>query len=167
MGQPLHVPIDLVVAGTLYAQNMVIPAASVGDSQIPANAGIEASKLMHQHRAVYAQGSSSTTAAADTKVLFTVYGTSGTIIAFRAGAVVPNVGAATCTVDLRKNGTTVLSAVITLNSSQTARQLVSGAVTTTAVASGDVLEVVVTATAGGGTLAQGLFASLTVNELPQ
>jgi len=167
MGTPLNIPTDVVISGTLYAQNMVIPAASVGNSQIPAAAAIDASKVMHQHRAVYTQGSSSTTAAADTKVIFTVYGTSGTIIAFRAGAVVPNVGAATCTVDLRKNGTTVLSAVITLNNTQTARQLVSGAVTTTAVASGDVLEVVVTATAGGGTLAQGLFASVTVNELPQ
>jgi hypothetical protein len=39
----------------------------------------------------------------------------GTVVAFVAGAVVPNVGAATVTVNLLKNGTTVLSAVVTLN----------------------------------------------------
>jgi hypothetical protein len=69
------------------------------------------------------------------------------------------------TVDLRKNGTTVLSAVITLNNANTARVAVAGALSVTTLVAGDVLEVV-TATAGGGTLATGVFAIVTVNEMP-
>jgi hypothetical protein len=96
---------------------------------------------------------------------FFVHGASATINSFKAGSVTACVGAATITVDLKKNGTSVLSAPITLNSSSTAYVVQSGTVTTTSLVAGDVLEVVVTATAGGGTLGNGVFAVAQVDEL--
>jgi hypothetical protein len=157
---------DLQIQGSLYVQGgFTPPANSIVDASVAASAAVAATKLQHQHRAIYAQGSS-TTAAAATQVIFAVFGATGTVVNFEAGAVVPNVGAATCTVDLKKNGTSILGAAISLSSSQTARQLVAATISNTALVAGDVLEVVVTATAGGGTLAQGLFATLTVNEMP-
>jgi hypothetical protein len=89
-----------------------------------------------------------------------IYGVSGTLLSFKAGSIVANIGAATVTLDLKKNGVTALSAVITLNNANTARVAVSGTLSVTTLAAGDVLEVVATATAGGGTLATGVFAEL-------
>jgi hypothetical protein len=159
-------PEDLNVQGTLTCKNINLPAASVGDAEIESAAKINASKLNHAHRVIYAQGSSSNAAAA-TQVVHVVVGAAGTVQAVKAGAVVPAVGAATATVDVRKNGTTILTSPITLNNSQTARQQVSGAVSVTSLVAGDVLEIVTTATAGGGTLAQGLFAAIDIFEEAQ
>lgn len=140
---------------------MTIPAGAISSSNIASP--LDADKLTHAHRAVYAQGSA-VSAAAATQVIYVVVGATGTIEAVKAGAVVPAVGAATATVDIKKNGTTILSAPISLSSAQTARQLVSGTISDDDVVAGDVLEIVVTATAGGGTLAQGLFAMVDIFE---
>jgi hypothetical protein len=156
---------NLQVNGQLSASQMIYPNGSIFDAAVNAAAAIQATKLQHQHRAMFAQGSS-TTATAATQVVHSVYGASGSVIAFRAGCVVPCVGAATITVDLKKNGTSILSAPISLSSSQAARQLVAGTVTTPSLTQNDVLEVVITATAGGGTIGQGLFVETTVNEMP-
>lgn len=156
-------PSDVLIQGTLTPTTINLPASSVTNTAVAAAAGISASKLQHAHRAVLAQGSASN-AAAQTQVLHVVVGATGTVQAVKAGAVVPAVGAATATVDIKKNGTTILSAPISLSSAQTARQLVSGTITVPAVAVGDVLEIVITATAGGGTLAQGLFAAVDIFE---
>ncbi|SRR6266849_5637342 len=162
---------NLYVAGNISSQTMTIPAASVGDGQVqtasPASGSIQATKLQHQWEDVYAQGSSSTTAAADQKTLHVVRGTTGVVVDYRAGCVVPCVGNATITVDLWKNGVTILSSTISLSSSQTARQTVlAGGFTSTTLAAGDVLEVKITVNAGTGTLGQGLFAMLCIREDP-
>lgn len=154
---------DVLINGTLtVVTDLNAPASSITNAAIDSAAGIEATKLEHQYQPVYAQGSG-TTAAAATETLYVAYG-AGTLIAFRAGSVVANVGAATCTVDLKKNGTTMLSAVITLDSANTARVVEAATLSVTSIAAGDVLEVVVTASAGGGTLATGLFCQAIIRE---
>lgn len=131
---------------------------------LPANAAVETSKLQHRHQKCYSQ-EIATTAADEGRVLHVVSGTSGTIKSFKAGCVVPNIGDSTVAFDLKKNGVSVLSGVVTLTASHAAYELVAGAFSSTSVAAGDVLSVVIDATIGTGTLGKGAFAELVVDEL--
>lgn len=158
------IPTDLFVNGRIRATSMTVPTSTITDASVQSGAAIDAAKLQHQHRAPYNQPN--TTATAETRVIYRCYGTTATLLAFHAGSIVANAGAATITVDLRKNGTTVLSGVITLDNTNTARVAEAGSVSVTALVAGDVLEVVTTATAGGGTIGTGLFAFATINEMP-
>ena len=152
----------LRVRGQLFADEMSLPANSVGDLEVGSSSPITADKLIHQYAPTFAQAN--TTAASETRVIHVARGP-GTIVGFRAGSIVACAGAATITADLRKNGTTVLSAVITLDNANTARVVENGTLSgTPTVVNGDVLEVVIVATAGGGTLGTGLFAQAIIRE---
>ena len=140
-----------------------LPTAGIENKHVAADANVDPTKLQHQHRAVYEQ-ESDTSAASETRVIHVVHGTTGTLKAIKAGCVVANIGAATITVDLLKNGVSVLTAAITLDSGQSAYQLVAGTIDTTALAVGDVLEIDITATAGGGTLGKGVFCYVDLHE---
>jgi hypothetical protein len=153
---------DTYVNGNLAAQTVTLPASAVTNASVVALAGISASKLQHQHRQVYSQPN--TTATAVTQVIHHVVGATGTVQAFSAGSIAIAVGAATVTVDLKKNGSTMLTGVITLDSANTAYVAEAGTLAGTSVVAGDVLTIVTTATAGGGTIATGLFVSVTINE---
>jgi hypothetical protein len=156
---------DLFVAGTLTARSFSPPALSVGNAAVAsaaAGAGISDLKLEHQHHFAYAQAN--TTAVTITIPVKAVYGTVGALISLKAGTIVACIGAATITVDLKKNGTTMLTAPITLNSSNTARVMAAATISVTAMAAGDFLELVITATAGGGTIGTGLLVQGVVTE---
>lgn len=153
---------DLYVAGALSAASLAVPAGAVGNAAIAPAAAIAATKLQHRNRPVYAQPN--TAAADETRVIYHVRGATATIVAFAAGSIAKAVGDATCTVDLKKNGTTVLSAPITLDSANTNRVVEAGTLSVTSLVAGDVLEVVIDGTIGTGTLPTGVFCSLTVDE---
>lgn len=153
---------DLRVRGTLQADYFTPPASSVGDTQINSADPISADKLKHQYLPGHSQPN--TTATTETRVIH-VARAAGTIEGFRAGSIAACSGAATITFDLKKNGTTVLSSVITLDNANTARVIEAGTLSgSPTVAAGDVLEVVITATAGGGTLGTGAFCQAIVRE---
>ena len=156
---------DLEVSRHFNARTITLPASTVTDASVLAAANIAASKLEHQYQPLYAQASA-TTAAAATVAIWRVFGETGSVVAVEAGLVSPNVGAAACTVDIKKNGTTILTGTIPLTSAEIARQSVAGTLNLSAAAlvDGDMLEVVTTATAGGGTLGTGLFVSLKIRE---
>jgi len=166
MGAPTRLEGDLYVNGNLSSKTATPAASSITNASIIAAAGIDATKVDHQHRLVFHQPN--TTATAETRVIYHCYGATGSVIAIYAGSIAIAVGAATVTVDLKKNGSSILTGVITLNSSNTARVAVAGTLTgSTSLVAGDVLEVVTTATAGGGTIPTGLFVAITVNEKAQ
>jgi hypothetical protein len=154
---------DVYVTGNISSQTLTIPAGTVKNADVSASAGIDATKLKHQHHINYSQDSAEE-AAADERVVHTVYGTSGTIVAVQAGMVAAHAGNATATVDLHVNGSSVLSAAITLSSSQSAYELVSGTIADDSLSADDVLEIVVAANAGTGTLGDGVFASVVIRE---
>jgi hypothetical protein len=164
MSEFVRFPGDIYVAGNISSKTLSVPAGAVTDAAIQAGAGIAATKLQQQHRLDYSQPN--TTATSETRIIYACRGASGTIIDFRAGSIGVAVGAATVTVDLRKNGTTVLTGVITLDTGNVARVAEVGTLSVTTLVAGDVLEVVLTATAGGGTLPTGVFVSATVHEDP-
>lgn len=140
---------NIIAEGT-----MTLPANSVNDTSVRADAAIDAGKLDHRHRPTYAQPN---TAAADETKAIHVAKATGVLNSFQAGSIVKAVGDATCTVDLKKNGVSVLSAVITLNSSNTNRVSVAGTITTSDYVAGDLFEVVIDGTIGTGTLPTGVY----------
>lgn len=152
---------DLHVGGHLSANSQTIGAGAVSNTSVAAGAGISASKLEHQYRKELTQPN--TAATSETRVIHVARG-SGTIIKFSAGSIAIAVGAATVTVDLKKNGASILSGVITLDTGNTVYVPENGTVSNTAVAAGDVFTVTTVATAGGGTLPTGVFASLDLSE---
>ena len=146
---------------TLQAKTLIPSAGCVGNSHIPAAAGIAASKLEHKHRKSYEQ---SGTVAAATVPLHVVQGATGLIVSFKAGTIAPCTGNAVITVDLKKAGVSILTAVITLDNANTARVLESGTLSSTALVAGDFLEVVVAVNAGTGALGTGLCVQIELNE---
>jgi len=153
---------DVYVAGSLIpVGGITLPSSSVTNTSVQAGADILASKLEHQHEIVFSQDIG-VDCASQAKVVHVVYGTSGTIVAFKAGAVTVAGATTTVAVDLKKNGTTCLSSTITLNNTQTAYQLVTGTLSVTTLTAGDVLSVHFTLT--GSNKPQGVFATLVLTE---
>ena len=64
--------------GTVTFLDAKLNDGAIEDDHVAANAAIKASKLEHQHRAIYAQESDTTTVA-ETRVVHIVKGTSGTL----------------------------------------------------------------------------------------
>ena len=166
LSQPVMIPGDLLVQGAINAQAISLPDNSVYDRHILAGANIAATKLQQSPRVTYSQDLGQTAQAAE-EVLHFVYGSVGTLVRFCAGMVTPCSGDATVTVDLRKNGTSVLQSPITLDSSQSGYETVNAIFSTTSVAAGDVLSIHISVNAGTGSLGSGLFGYLTLHEAAQ
>jgi hypothetical protein len=161
-------PTDLAVTGNLTVQgattltSLNVANADVSNARVIPAAGISASKLQHQHWKTYAQPGGSTTATQR----FTIHvgtGTAGTVLGFIAGQIVASLTTATVSVDLKKNGTSILSAPIALGTTA-AYVTLAATISSAAYVAGDVFEVVVTASASGGTLGEGVFAQMLATE---
>lgn len=163
MATPTRMEGDVHVAGHLSANTMDIPAGTIVNADVGGSADIDATKLEHQFQKNYSQATDANVVAAE-KIIHTVYGTTGTIVAFEAGIVTIPDGDRACTVDLHKNGTTVLSAVITLDSGNTTYVVEGGTISSASLADGDVLEVVIAISGSSGTNPQGVFANCVIRE---
>ena len=152
---------DWHVNGHLSGNTMSVANGSVSNASVAATASIASSKLNHVFRAPYAQPNTAGTS--ETRVVHVCRG-AGTLLSFVAGSIAAATGDATVTLDLRKNGTTVLSAVITLDSGNSNRVVEAATLVDTTLAAGDVLEVVTVATIGTGTLPTGVFAAANLTE---
>jgi hypothetical protein len=155
---------DVYVNGSLVARTFTAPTSSVSNNSIEASAGVEASKLQHQHQITHKLTSHNTDAGVTREVLHRVKGATGTIIEFGVGATQAAGASSSVVVQLRKNGTTILSTAITLDSTTAAFTLdTASTYTSTALVAQDVLEVDVQ-TVSGAALPKGLFACLTIRE---
>lgn len=143
--------------GQLVCWNLLPNAGCIRNVHVAGDAALAAPKLQHAHRATYAQ-ESATAAADETRVVHIVHGAHGLLKALKAGCVDPCTGDAAITVDLLKNGASILDAAISLTSAQAAYALVAGTIDTEAVVAGDVLEIAVDGTIGTGALGKGVFA---------
>jgi hypothetical protein len=153
---------DLYYAGAVKFKDITVNAGAITDTSIKTNAGIAASKLQHEHRIHYSQPN--TTATSEAKAVYRCRGATGTILNIEAGSIGACAGSATITVDVKKNGTTVLASAIVLDSGNVAYTAESGSVSVEDMVAGDVLTVHATAAAGSGTLGTGLYVSISVNE---
>lgn len=145
-----------------FGSTITLPSGSIGNSQIASSAAIDATKLQHQYAKQFAQVHG-TAATAERRVIHRAKG-AGTLTEFKAGPVVAATGDSTVTVDLRKNGTTVLSGTISITSGTAAFAVVTGSISSASYSAGDVFEVVQTVSAGTGTLPQGVFAEAVFRE---
>lgn len=152
---------DVSILGNLTARTFTPPALSVSNAAIAAAAGIAATKIQKPRLIEYGQ---SGTAASATIPIYVCNGATATIVSLKAGSIGLNVGDSTVTVDLKKNGASILSAVITLNASNVARVLEAATLASTSLVADDFLELVIVPTVGTGTLATGLFVQLEIHE---
>ena len=129
-------------AGTLEGRTLIPSSGCVANSHVKADAKIDSEKLEHQHRSCYSQGSK-ITVECEERVIHVVNGLTGSIEAFTAGVVVACTGTATIDVDLLKNGTSILTAVIAIDSGDAAYTPVAGVIATAGIVVGDVLEVTI------------------------
>lgn len=140
--------------GNLRIQNLV-------NADVASDAEVGAEKLDHQYQPCYAQ---SGTAAAATLAMHVVQGATAVLHAVKVGSIVAAIGDSTVTVDIKKNGTTVLSGTVQLDNANTAYVVESGSLSVTTAVAGDVYTAVVTVSAGTGTLPTGLFIELKIRE---
>lgn len=142
------------VEGNIHVTNIV-------DADVKSDAAIGAAKLDHQYQPHYSQ---SGTAAAATVVLHVVQEATAVLHAVKCGSIVAAVGDSTVTIDIKKNGTTVLSATVQLDNANTAYIVESGTISVSTAVVGDVYTAVITVSAGTGTLPTGLFIGLKIRE---
>jgi hypothetical protein len=166
MAEPFQFPqgVPVYVKDTLYTPAIVVNGGSgawLENGDVSSAAAIVGSKLNHYYSQDYAQAN---TAAVDATIVIHVAKAAGTLLNFDAGSIAIAVGDATCTFDLKKNGTTVLSGVITLDSSNTNYVAEAATLSVTAYVSGDVFTVVVDGTIGTGTLPTGVFCQARFHE---
>lgn len=161
---------DLIVTGNISAKTMTPAANSVNDAsvQTPSSGSnaVSALKIQSMPRIRYAQPN--TTATTETRVLHRVYGGTAKVSAFHIGSIGATVGSDTVTADLQKNGTTILTGVVTLTSATAAYGSVSASLAAGALSlvAGDVLTVILTATHSSGTLPTGVFVEAVLIEDP-
>lgn len=155
---------DLTIRGALNVTGVAnLAAGSLSGTALNTSVPAPANAVAHAHRRIYTTGSATTVVSA-TQVIHVCVGATGTVKTVEAGCVVPAIGTDTATVDVKKNGSTILSSTISLTSAQSARQMVAGTISVAALVAGDVLEVIVTPTHSTGTLATGVFAVVDIWE---
>ncbi len=159
--------VDLHVNGRISADYMTLPPGAVVNASLPGTEQLDATKLRHYHYATYEQESGTTTTTGEHTIHVARF--AGNLLQFVVGNVVACIGAATITVDVFKNGATVLSSLITLDNTNTARIVETATIDPAKLAyvAGDWFEIQITATAGGGTLGKGFFAKALFDEQSQ
>lgn len=105
------------------------------------------------------------TASAETKLCY-IAEAAGTIKAVNIAVVTAAVGDSTVTIDVKKNGTSILSSTKEINNTHAAYTPVEATLDSTKVdySDGDCFTIVVTVSAGSGTLPTGLCVQVSTNE---
>ena len=160
---------DLHVDGCLAPDEIDVADGAVEDRHVRPYARIAADKTEHQHPISYWQDDSAAVAS-ETRVLHT-FKEAAELVAVSVVPITPPIGAKQFTVNVKLGNAstgyaTILSAVITVSSSSTARKAISGILATLAAAAGDSLQVVITASGASGTQATGLNVVIWIREQP-
>lgn len=154
---------NMHIGGQLSCETFTPPASCVVNASVSSTAAIGADKLVNRFRRSLTQvhGSAGTTERRPIHIAKFA----GTISGARGAVSVIPIGAATHSIQLKKNGSNILSSALVLDSANVAYTLeeVAG-YTSTSYAAGDYFEVDITATAGGGTLGQGLIFDVQFDE---
>lgn len=154
---------DFYFPGTLtVATGLNFPDGSVDDAAVDASAGIAASKLEHQYCFCLAQPTSDDWVGSG-RVVHVVYGATATALGFRLTCSSPPTSTRTVTADLKVNGVSALTGVVTFTSSFAAYHVVEGTFSDGSWVQGDVISINM-AVSGSGTLPQGAFAELVMTE---
>lgn len=138
-----------------------LPASTVTDAKVAPGAEIASEKLEHRIHALYSD-IIGVDVATSGRVLYVCYSSVGVILKAFAGSVVAAGAATTVTVDIKKNGTTILTTPIVLDNTNTARVVEEGTLSVTSLVENDVLEA--TWTLAGANEPTGFFVGVDVEE---
>lgn len=156
----------LQVNGPLTCKSFNCPAGALQAAAVNDGAQIEATKLVHQHHREYAQPNTAATAAT---VTLHVARHAGQVAELVAGSIAKAVGDSTVTFDLKKNNVSILSSTLVLDNANTNRVAEAATLNPASIdyVAGDWFELVVTVSAGTGTLPTGIAANVVFNERSQ
>lgn len=163
-------PNDVRINGALSAQTVNLPNSSVRKEHVLVAAGIEATKLQHQHALKYAQADGADVVS-ETEAIHH-FRAAGEIVAVEVVPIVaPTGGDKEFTVDVEKGSAgsafaSILTGAVTVDSTSADRTGQAGTISTTTAADGDTLRVVVTASGSTGSQGQGVLVVVTVREDP-
>lgn len=169
MGQSIHDG-DLRVNGAFSAKSINYPAESIGDADIEQDAAIQATKVIHQHAIHYDQAAGADIVA-QTRIVHTFRDDAEIIAVDVVLSTAPTGGNKQLTVDAKLGNqstafASILTGVITVDSSKANREVVAGVVNTTAAVAGDTLEIVVAVSGSTGSQGQGLSVTVWIREAP-
>ena len=176
MASPTVIQGDMFVNGNFQANSQTLPDASVTDIKVkqPTGGGtsmgtdfIDKDKVQQLFSRTLSQAHGFA-ASTERKPIHIARGP-GIVEQVTAQVMVACIGAATIDILLKKNGSTnVLSATLTIDNGDVAFDKVLGTIDPGAdnYVDGDVFDLTVTATAGGGTLGQGLLVQVVFREDP-
>lgn len=154
---------DLHVRGRLTAGTLAVPSAGVGNAQVGTSDPITADKIQLSVNLV--NGTNHGTAVTAVRKVIYQAKADGVIQVFRAGLVVAATGDYTVTVDLYKNGTSIITAIV-LDATNLAFTEETAAGLTAAYVADDVFEMVVTVAGTTGAQGQGLYVNFQAYEDP-
>lgn len=171
--EPMRIPGDVLIGGNLQANTMTLATSSITDANVASAAAISYLKVTHMLLASYAQDSGADVAT-KTNVIYASRAASGAVVFDIAVAIdtAPTGGDKAYTVDVKKSTgggafSSILTGVVTVNSSSTTRSVVVASITgtTCTLAQGDILNVVVTTSGSTGSQGQGVRVMARVAEL--
>lgn len=152
---------DFMFTGdVVFSGAVTLPGNVIRDAQVRTDAAIAAQKLEHQNVVVWSQASTMTT---ERRAVY-VAAAAGTIQSISFGSATVCTGDATFTIDVKKNGTTILTTPVVLDSGNSVFALESATLAAAAYVAGDVIEVDATASPGTGALGVRAFGRLIVRE---
>lgn len=139
--------------GPLYAEDLKLTGSS----------RVDVKYLDHNNHICDSQDG--TASAVTGKPLYCAFA-AGTVKGVKAGSRVAAVGDATATIDVLKNGTSILSTTIQLDSGNVAYTPENGSLdsTKTSLSAGDVLTWSMSVNAGTGTLPSGVYVALSIDQ---
>lgn len=149
---------DLIFSPT---STVGLPDNTVKNGMVSPTDPLDANKTDNSYRAVLAQNDS---AEDETKYAFMARG-AGTFLKFRVIQKTACAGLSKVTVDVKKNGVSIINAVITLDSSSAINTPIAGIISTGTFAADDYIEIIINATASGtDALATRVMAQLDYDE---
>jgi hypothetical protein len=155
----------------MYVEGVLTPASgSMTNDDIAAQAGILHTKMYHRVSLDYSQATGSAVAT-ETRIIHIPY-TAFVALAAKASVDVAAIGDSTVVIDIKTASSggafsTILSSTLTIDSSTAADTPTSLAFAASPnCAAGGMVQIIVTSTAGTGTLPQGLCLTLTGYEAP-
>lgn len=160
---------DMIVVGTLTPQALNCPAGAIDDKAVKAAAGIEATKLQHQHTLLYQQPDGADITAAVIP-LWIVRGQCATVVDVEVFcSVAPAGGDKQFSVDLQrcKQGdvkTSILAAPIVYSASKADHEIAKGTISIPGLVDNQALLVVIGVSGSTGAQGQGLLVTVTVRE---
>jgi len=154
---------DLAVAGDIVGvQHIAYPPGDIENIDISASAAIEARKCQKSLRLTAFQAG---TATSGVKIIMFVKGATLAFKHFTVTNEVANSGGSIVTVNVKKNGVSILSAVVTLDSTKVAYSENLGTIVTLTAVDGDYVTIEFTVTQSGtDAVAQGVMGQLDYDE---